>query len=328
MSGIRLSAPGTAPEAVGGQGSGQGLKRKAVLLAILTTVLWSGSYILNKEAFREGIGPLTLSGLRYLLASALLFLPGIGRGQREKQTLPIRKVILLGILGYAAAQGLQYVGQSHLTPTQSSLFLSAGNTSFVLLADRFLLKENQGWGDLAGMMLMVTGITLYYTPFDSGAFSAVGMLFMLLSSLGYALNLNINRALLKNTSVRPRLLAAKPMFFGSAVLLAAGLLLEGIPVITGRLLLILVYLSGISGALGFFLWTKSQSGLSAFESSSINNLLLIEIALLDLLVYGRSFSMIQMMAILTVFLSVLFIQLRKKRPQGERAKKETPLSGV
>lgn len=318
MTGIRPSAPGRDPEAAGGQGPGQGLKRKAVLLAILTTALWSGSYILNKEAFREGIGPLTLSGLRYLLASALLFLPGIGRGQREKQSLPVRTVILLGILGYAAAQGLQYIGQSHLTPTQSSLFLSAGNTSFVLLADRFLLKENQGWGDLAGMTLMVIGITLYYTPFDPGAFSSIGMLFMLLSSIGYALNLNINRVLLKNTPVKPRLLAAKPMLAGSAVLLSAGLLLEGVPVITGRLLLILVYLSGISGALGFFLWTKSQSGLSAFESSSINNLMMIEIALLDFTVYGRSFSAVQMLAILTVFFSVLFVQFRKRRPRGER----------
>ncbi len=295
------------------------MKKESFILALITTALWSGSYILNKEAFHEGIGPLTLSGLRYLLASALLFLPGIGRGQRSSRALPLRKVILLGILGYAAAQGLQYIGQSHLTPTQSSLFLSAGNTSFVLLADRFWLKENQGWGDLAGMMLMVIGITLYYMPFDSGAFSAVGMLFMLLSSLGYALNLNINRALLKNTPVRPRLLAAKPMFFGSVVLLAAGLLLEELPVITGRLLLILIYLSGISGALGFYLWTKSQSGLSAFESSSINNLMMIEIALLDLLVYGRSFSFIQVLAILIVFISVLFIQLRKKRSLGERA---------
>ncbi len=289
------------------------MKKKSVFLALITTALWSGSYILNKAAFQEGIGPLTLSGLRYLFASSLLFLAGVGRAERRDRALPLRQVILLGILGYAAAQGLQYVGQSHLTPTQSSLFLSAGNTSFVLLADRLWLKENQGWGDLAGMLVMVAGITLYYTPFDAGAFSAVGMLFMLLSSLGYALNLNINRALLKNTPVRPRLLAAKPMLAGSIVLLAAGLFLEGIPVITGRLLLILIYLSGISGALGFYLWTKSQSGLTAFESSSINNLMMIEIALLDLLVYGRSFSFTQVLAILTVFFSVLFVQLRKRR---------------
>ncbi len=29
-------------------------------MAVLTTLLWSGSYILNKLAFHGGIGPLTL----------------------------------------------------------------------------------------------------------------------------------------------------------------------------------------------------------------------------------------------------------------------------
>jgi drug/metabolite transporter (DMT)-like permease len=294
------------------------MKKKALALAVITTVLWSGSYILNKFAFQDGIGPLTLSGLRYLLASLILFLPGVLKGQRQRQAPPVKAALLLGILGYAAAQGMQYVGQSHLTPTQSSLFLSMGNTFFVLLADRFWLKENQGWSDLAGMLLMVSGISLYYTPFDGSVFSGIGMLFMALSSAGYALNLNINRALLKNTPVEPRLLAARPMFFGSILMLAAGFVLEGFPVITARLLLILLYLSGVSGALGFYLWTKSQSGLSAFESSSINNLMLIEIALLDLLVFRRSFSAVQAAAILVVFLSVRWIQFKRRRPKAAR----------
>jgi len=53
------------------------LRRKAILLAILTTWLWSGSYILNRLAFQGGIGPLTLSGLRYLIAALVLFALGI-----------------------------------------------------------------------------------------------------------------------------------------------------------------------------------------------------------------------------------------------------------
>ncbi len=291
------------------------MKKKALILAVLTTMLWSGSYILNKLAFQGGVGPLTLSGLRYLLASLLLSVPDIGRRKGTgPKAPPIKTAILLGLFGYAAAQGLQYVGQSYLTPTQSSLFLSAGNTLCVLLVDRLWLRENQGWRDLGGMLLMVLGIILYYSPFDSSGFSAAGMFFMALSSVGYALNLTFNRSLLKNTGVEPRLLAARPMFFGSLVMLLIGLLLEGLPVITGRLLLILVYLSGISGALGFFMWTKSQAALSAFESSSVNNLMLIEIALLDLLVFRRSFSIVQAAAVLIVFCSVLWIQLKKKRP--------------
>lgn len=75
-------------------------------------------------------------------------------------------------------------------------------------------------------------------------------------------------------------LVAKPMLVGGAVLRSIGHAVEGAPVMTGRLLLILIYLSGVSGALGFCLWTKSQAEFTAFESSRMNNLL-IEIALMD-----------------------------------------------
>lgn len=74
-------------------------------------------------------------------------------------------------------------------------------------------------------------------------------------------------------------LVAKPMLVGGAVLRSIGHAVEGAPVMTGRLLLILIYLSGVSGALGFCLWTKVKPNLR-FESSGMNNLL-IEIALMD-----------------------------------------------
>ena len=293
------------------------MKRKALLMAVVTTFLWAGSYILNKLAFQDGIGPLTLSGLRYLLASLILF--GIHRGKAKKQARPLapRIIIILGILGYAVAQGLQYVGQSYLTPTQSSLFLSVGNTALVMLIDMLWLRENQTRWDQFKFLILILGISLYYYPWDGANFSLQGMLFLLLSSVGYALNMTINRRLLTKQRVDPMSLVAMPMLVGGLILLALGLAIEGIPVITGRLILILTYLSGVSGALGFYLWTKSQAELTAFESSGINSLLLIEIALMDYLFFNRTFSALQIIAILVVFCAVMSIQ------RGIAAKKQS-----
>jgi len=287
------------------------MRRKALIMAVITTVLWSGSYILNKLAFQGGIGPLTLSGLRYLLASLLLFSLGRGHEKKGSQPLPKHMILLLGILGYAVAQGLQYVGQSYLTPTQSSLFLSVGNTMIVMLVDMFWLRENQTKQDLVKLLFLVSGIALYYYPWDGSKFSVIGLLFMALSSIGYALNMTFNRRLLTTRQIEPRKLVAQPMFAGSVILLSIGLAIEGLPVITGRLLLILAYLSIVSGALGFYLWTRSQQSLTAFESSSINNLMLLEIALMDLLVFHRSFSAVQAAAVLIVFGSIISIQRKK-----------------
>jgi drug/metabolite transporter (DMT)-like permease len=291
------------------------MKRNALIMAVVTTFLWAGSYILNKLAFQGGIGPLTLSGLRYLLASLLLFCLGVGRKKKEGPAVSFWLIVLLGLLGYAVAQGLQYVGQSYLPPTQSSMFRSVGTTIVVMLVDRVWLRENQTGGDLVKMLLLVAGIILYSAPWDSGAVSIPGLVFMLLSSVGYALNMTLNRRLLTTMRIDARTLVARPMFVGAVVLLSAGLLVEGMPVVTGKLLIILAYLGGISGALGFYLWTRSQAALTAFESSGINNLLLVEIALLDHVVFGRSFSARQIVAIFVVFGAVVSIQGGRK-PRG------------
>lgn len=286
------------------------MKRKALTMAVVTTVLWSGSYILNKLAFQGGIGPLTLSGLRYLLASLILLGLGGRKKPKERRVLSPGLIVLIGILGYAVSQGMQYVGQSFLTPTQSSLCLSAGNTMCVMLVDRIWLRENQTGRDLVKMLFLIAGICLYYYPWNAAEFSVAGMLFMALSSIGYALNLTLNRHLLTARQLDAGTLVARPMCIGSVILLTAGLIVEGIPVLDGRLLLILAYLSCISGALGFSLWTRSQSVLTAFESSGINNLMLIEIALMDFFVFHRSFSVLQILAILVVFGSIVSIPVK------------------
>lgn len=226
-------------------------------------------------------------------------------------------MIVLGVLGYAVAQGLQYIGQSYLTPTQSSLFLSVGNTLLVILVDRLWLRENQSGSDLIKLFFLIGGIILYYYPWGDKNLSMIGMVFMLLSSVGYALNMTITRRIMVRKQTDPKSLVAQTMLAGSAVMLAVGLSVEGLPVITLRLVLILLYLSLLSGTLGFYLWTKSQQELTAFESSSINNLMLIEIALMDFLFFNRSFSAIQIVAIFVVFVSILLIQMGK-RPESLR----------
>lgn len=296
------------------------MRRRAVALAILTTVLWSGSYILNQVAFAGGIGPLTLSGLRYVLAGALLL--GIRPRSGNTQAAPTRialspwLLILLGLLGYAVAQGFQYMGQSLLTPTQSSLCLSVGNTLCVMLVDRLWLRENQRPGDFFRFLLLMTGIALYYMPWGSTAVSVLGLMWMGLSSVGYAVHMTLNRRLMAGHRADARTLTGIPMLVGGAALLVAALPAEGWPVLDWKLALILLYLAGVSGALGFWLWTRSQAELTALESSSLNNLMLVEIALMDWLAFGRAFSVLQLAAIALVFGAILSIQTAQKGGNG------------
>jgi drug/metabolite transporter (DMT)-like permease len=70
------------------------------------------------------------------------------------------------------------------------------------------------------------------------------------------------------------------MGFGALVLLTTGLAIEEPPTLNWVNFGIIIWLAVINTALAFTLWNKSLQTPSAFESSTINNTMLIQIAIL------------------------------------------------
>lgn len=283
----------------------------AILTALFVTFLWSTSYILNKWAFATGVGPLTLAGLRYGVAA--LSLTVIQRKGARGQRPPLRHLIGLGLAGYLVAQGFQYVGQFFVTPTQASLVLSVGNSLLALLAGYVALRERPmgiQWLGLAGAL---GGVLLYYYPWQLERGSIIGAGFILLSGVGYAVQLVSNRRLLQQGKARPVDLVLIPMAAGAVSLLVIGLSIEPWPTLSWRLLGLMLWLGTVNGALAFTLWTWSQRTLQAFESSLLNNAMLLQIALLDVLLLGRSLGLRQVVALALTGLCILLVQVARTR---------------
>ena len=114
------------------------MKSRALAVAFLTTLLWSGSYIVNKIAFAQGVGPLTLSGMRYTLGGLTLML--VLRKETGK-SLPVKLGLMQGMLCYLIGQGFQYIGQSMTNPTMASLILNSGLVLVIVAVDRIRLHE-------------------------------------------------------------------------------------------------------------------------------------------------------------------------------------------
>lgn len=280
-----------------------------MLLAILTTLLWSGSYIVNKWAFAEGVGPLSLSGIRYTLAGVIL--SGIMKKGESGKPLPLRLALLQGLVCFGLGQGCQYVGQSLLNPTLASLVLNAGMVLFILLADWVRLKETPRMALLWKVGLLVAGMAAYYYPWGGGeAVSLAGLCFMLLAAFGSAMNVVCNRLMLVR-GIQRRSLTIRPMLLGGVMMLTVGLLTERLPRFSWALLGCVVYLVVFSGALGFSLWVYSQQRLTAMESGCVNNAMLIEIALLDVICFGRVLGLWQWIGIGTVFVAITVMNHRK-----------------
>lgn len=288
------------------------MKKSALAAATLTTLLWSGSYIVNRLAFAEGIGPLTLSGLRYFTASLVLML-ALRETNPERPALPLFKAFCIGLVSYVMGQGFQYIGQSYLTPTMASMILNGGMILFIVLIDRIQLRESVNKSVYVKVMLLLGGMLLYFSPWGAvpQRISAPGVLFMAMASLGAALNVTINRYMLKNRNVRIKELSVRPMFFGGTVMLLAGVLSEPMPLWSGKLALFIAYLSLVSGATGFALWVWSQQFLTSMQSGSINTAMLIEITLLDVLLFSRVVSGVQWVGIGAVFIAIVAIQVTR-----------------
>lgn len=287
------------------------MKRRALALAIVTTLLWSGSYIVNKFAFAQGIGPLTLSGLRYTLAG--LALAAVLRRGEGMNRLSWRRGLIQGFVCYFLGQGMQYVAQSLLTPTLASLLLNAGMVLFIVAADRILLRETPGRSIYAKSVLLVAGMAAYYAPFDGAAeaLPLLGLGAITLAAFGSAMNVVLNRRML-TLGVERRSLTLRPMLLGGLMMLCAGLATESPPALSWELALCVAYLAFISGALGFALWVYSQQSLTAVESGAVNNAMLIEIAVLDVLFFGRTLGIWLWAGIAAVFAAITLIQMGRR----------------
>jgi len=123
-----------------------------VMEALLVTFLWSSSYILVKIGLDQiQIPPLTLVALRYAVASAVLIPLAIKRGSSSMLGDPkfLTRIAILGLTGYAVAQGLQCLGLFYL-PAVSVTFILNFTPVFVLVMVVFALGERPTKSQLGG----------------------------------------------------------------------------------------------------------------------------------------------------------------------------------
>lgn len=288
----------------------------AVCTALFVTFLWSTSYILNKWAFAEGIGPLTLAGFRYSLAALTLGTVGLLRRRPAGAKAPglsVWQFAGLGVAGYLVAQGFQYIGQYYVTPTQSGMVLAVGNSLLVLIIGMAWLKERPGALQGLGIGAAMAGAALYYYPWHLEPRNVAGIAMLLISGLGYATQLTANRSLLARKAAEPLDLVLYPMIVGAIGMLLLGLTLEPLPHLSANLVGILLWLGPVNGALAFFLWTASQRALQAFESSMLNNTMLLQIALMDAAFFSRSLDLRAIGALVVVGGGIMLVQLAARR---------------
>jgi drug/metabolite transporter (DMT)-like permease len=281
---------------------------QAILEAMLVTFLWSSSYILTKFGLID-IEPLTLVGLRYLIASLVLLSIAINRGEHLKITGDSWwKIAVLGFLGYTVAQGLQCVGLSYLPAVTVSMILNFTPLTVLILNASFT-GEYPNRVQIFGMMLVFLGAVLFFgdRPFD---YTVIGVLITFVSGLGWAGYMVASKILFREKKISPLGNTAFAMVFGTAFLSFSAYLFEGFSPIPVTGWVIIIWLGVVNTAIAFLIWNHALETLNVFELSILQNTMLIQITILSIIFLDEKLPIVKYIYMALVFIGVYIVQIR------------------
>jgi drug/metabolite transporter (DMT)-like permease len=288
---------------------------RAVLQALFVTFLWSTSWVLIKVGFRDDLPPLLFAGLRYTAAFICLFTFMMTRraNRAEVSTLKRRDwlmLALLGVLFYAVTQASQFVGLKYLPSATVNLLLTFSSVVVAWLGI-YLLKEKPLPIQWLGVGIYLTGVMVYFYPFDSIGDSIIGISIVLLGVLTNAVATILGRSINRQSRLSPLVVTVISMGIGAAILLVAGVLTSGIPQLSALSWAIILWLAVMNTAFAFTLWNRSLQHLAALESSIINNAMMIQIPLLAWVFLGEDLTGQAIVGLFLAGAGILIVQLRR-----------------
>jgi drug/metabolite transporter (DMT)-like permease len=284
----------------------------AVLQALFVTVLWASSWVFIKIGLAD-LPALPFAGLRYMLA-VLCLLPFVARPAPRAALRGLTgpqwaRLVVLGVLYIAVAQGAQFLALAYLPAVTVSLLLNftpvvVAGLGLLLLGER---PTPMQWG---GVGLFLVGALVYFTPVAFPASEVVGLgvaVVCVLANAGSAvLGRHVNRA----GAIPPLVVTVVSMGVGAVLLLGGGVLLQGLPALTLRHWAIIGWLAVVNTAFAFTLWNRTLRTLSAMESSIINSTMMVQIALLAWLFLGETLTEPKILGLGLAGLGALIVQVR------------------
>jgi drug/metabolite transporter (DMT)-like permease len=287
-------------------------KLKSVLIALFVTFLWSTSWILIKIGLVD-IPALPFAGLRYLFASIILLMYMIFTNKTHMISSLSKQqwktLLIYGFVLITLTQGAQFLALSMLPAVTLSLFLNM-SPIFVLFLGFFYLKETINRVQILGILLFFFGIIIYFYQVDLGN-NLPGLALAVFGVGINAIAAVFGRSINAKRDIDPMVITVVITGFGSIFLLLGGIAIQGMPVLNVQGWLIIGWLAAINTALAFTLWNTALRELKAVEANTINNTMLIQIALLAAIFLSEPLSLRQWLAIAVVAIGVWFVQLRK-----------------
>ena len=230
---------------------------KARLVWLVLCVIWGSTWLFIKLGL-DDLPPLTFAGIRFVVASAILF--AIIRARHVPWPRDRRDWALLaltGILSFSLNYGLIFWGEQYISSGLAALLQATIPVFGLVIAHFYLPGERMTPAKVAGVVLGVCGVGVVFSNqlAVAGGRAFAGSVAMVFSSFFVAYSNVLIKA--RAAKLDPAIIAAGQMFFGLVPLLLIGIPLEGNPLHfrwTTMAVVSLFYLALIGSVVAFLLY--------------------------------------------------------------------------
>lgn len=262
---------------------------KYLLFSLLAVLIWVGNTIVSKLA-AGAIAPGTIAFERWFIAFVILTPFASRDAWRHRGTIAayLPKLILLGLLGMAACQGLGYYAAGFTTATNMAIMLSLVPLLTLILSAVFL-GERPPTLAMIGGVVSLSGIFVVLGQGDPSHLLSQGvgrgdamMLVAVLAYAGYGILLRLwSIPLATWTSIYVQIGAA-------VVLLIPSYLLSASPILNLSNVAMVLYAAIPGSILAPFVWMSAVKHLGAARTAIFMNLIPIFTAIVAAIFLGEA----------------------------------------
>ncbi|MBM7562330.1 DMT family transporter [Fusibacter tunisiensis] len=289
-------------------------KTKGLISVTIPVLFWGISFV-STEYLLAFLGPMTIGGIRFIIATAIMY----GMMRLHKQPLKIDPkdrilFILAGAIGIAIYFYFENLGIYYISASPASLII-ASIPMVTLIFEAILYKRRIGALDFFAIVISILGVVLVVDMKLKDFFSAdeaIGYLMMLGAVVSWVIYSMASRPLFKKysylTIIYYQFFYSLPLFIIAIPFennLWHDLTLSGY----GHL----IFLSIFASVLGFYYYAKAMDLLGITESALFINFLPIITIIFSYFYLGDLISMKQMAGGALIMLSLTLTTAREKK---------------
>ncbi len=287
-----------------------------ISLAIITTIIWSGNFIIARGVHSQ-IPPVSLAFYRWSLASVIIFFIGYKKFILEKRFVFAnwRYLFWVALMGITLFNTFIYIAGHYTSAINLALIGTTSAPVFAIIISAVFLKETISRLRIAGLLLCLAGILVLLSKGSFATLAAfkfsAGDVWILLSAFVFAIYTVLVKR--KPASISP-VTFLFVLFIGGTLLLLPMFLIEvhySEPVVWDKQLLgSIAYLGVGASVIAFSCWNASIAKIGAVRTALFGNLIPIFSTLEAVWLLNESLTVVHIVSGLLVLAGLLLANSR------------------